>query len=40
MFYEEENLGVGLFWGILLSVPLWLSLWGWIKLVSNLSFFS
>lgn len=29
--FKEENLFIGLFWGVLLSIPLWISLLGWIK---------
>jgi hypothetical protein len=25
----------GLFWGTILSVPIWLSLFGWVKLISG-----
>jgi hypothetical protein len=30
---EEGSFVTGLYWGILLSVPLWISLVGWVKLI-------
>lgn len=32
---EGGSLFTGLFWGILLSIPLWISIVGWAKLVVN-----
>lgn len=32
---EQGNLLVGLLWGTSLSVPLWIALFGWIKLVTH-----
>lgn len=29
---EESNLFQGLFWGVSLSIPLWMSFIGWIQL--------
>ena len=34
--HEEGNLFIGLFYGTVLSVPLWISLFGWIKIIANL----
>jgi hypothetical protein len=32
--YEtESHFFQGLFWGSLLSIPLWLSFFGWVKLI-------
>jgi cytoskeletal protein RodZ len=33
---REGRLFVGLFWGVLFCIPLWISLWGWIRLVAGL----
>lgn len=33
---EVGNFVRGLYWGVLLSVPLWISLFGWVKLVLRL----
>jgi hypothetical protein len=30
---EEGNIIVGLFWGTLFSIPLWISIVGWVKLL-------
>jgi len=30
---EEGNIFEGLFWGILFSIPLWMSLIGWYKIL-------
>jgi hypothetical protein len=30
---EEGNIFYGLFWGTLLSIPLWLSIFDWIKMI-------
>lgn len=35
MYEEEGNLAVGLMWGILLSIPLWMSLLGWIRFFTS-----
>ncbi|MGM0841785.1 MAG: hypothetical protein ACQEWE_13700 [Bacillota bacterium] len=32
---EEGNLFVGVFWGMLFSIPLWISLFGWVKHVKG-----
>lgn len=29
---QEENLPRAMLWGILLSIPLWVSFFGWIKI--------
>ncbi len=31
---EEGNLFIGLFWGMIFSIPLWISFFGWVKLVN------
>jgi hypothetical protein len=32
--YETEgNFFLGLFWGGMISIPLWISFFGWVKLV-------
>jgi hypothetical protein len=36
MFNEEENFAKGMVWAVGLSIPLWLSFFGWIKMVSML----
>lgn len=33
---REGNFAVGFSWGISLSIPLWISLFGWIKLMINI----
>jgi hypothetical protein len=33
---EQENFFKGLIWGTSLSIPLWLALIGWIKLINKL----
>lgn len=33
---REHDFVVGLAWGILFSIPLWVSIFGWVKLVSRL----
>ena len=30
---KESNFLIGLMWGTSLSVPLWLALFGWVKLI-------
>ncbi|MBM7690835.1 hypothetical protein JOC77_000238 [Peribacillus deserti] len=30
---ESENFAKGLLWGTALSIPLWLAIFGWIKLL-------
>jgi hypothetical protein len=30
---EEGNVIIGLFWGILFSIPLWISIFGWVKII-------
>jgi hypothetical protein len=30
---EEGNIIVGLFWGTLFSIPLWISIFGWVKII-------
>jgi hypothetical protein len=30
---EEGNFTTGLFWGTTLSIPLWISFVGWIKII-------
>jgi len=37
-FAEDGNLFEGLFWATLLSIPLWISFFGWIKIFINSSF--
>jgi hypothetical protein len=32
---HEGDFRVGLLWATLLSIPLYLSIWGWIQLVSD-----
>lgn len=34
-YYEEGNFLKGLTWGIMLSIPLWLSFFGWIKIIRS-----
>jgi hypothetical protein len=34
-FETEGNFFKGLFWGSVLSIPLWLSFFGWIKIIAN-----
>ncbi|MDX8343100.1 hypothetical protein [Rossellomorea sp. YZS02] len=29
---EEGSLFVGLYWGVVFSIPLWISIFGWIKM--------
>jgi hypothetical protein len=36
MFNEDENFAKGMVWAACLSIPLWLSFFGWIKMVSAL----
>lgn len=31
--HSDGSFSVGLFWGTLLSVPLWISILGWLKIV-------
>jgi hypothetical protein len=33
---NEGNFAVGFCWAVLLSIPLWISIFGWIKLISRL----
>lgn len=33
MEQPSGSLAIGLFWGVTLSIPLWLSLWGWLLLL-------
>ena len=33
---NEGNLFAGLFWGALFSIPLWISIIGWVRLLSGL----
>lgn len=33
MDYENGSFVKGMFWGVLLSVPLWISVFGWVKLL-------
>lgn len=37
-YAEDGNFFKGLMWAVLLSIPLWVSIFGWIKIIS--SFFS
>jgi hypothetical protein len=30
---EEGNIIIGLFWGTLFSIPLWMSIFGWFKII-------
>lgn len=40
MMEYNHNLTIGLFWGITLSIPLWISLIGWVQLtIMVLKFF-
>lgn len=32
---RKGNFVVGMFWGTALSIPLWLSFFGWIKLIAT-----
>lgn len=34
-YYEEGNFIKGFFWAITLSIPLWLSFFGWIKIIRS-----
>lgn len=36
-FEESGSFGKGMMWATLLSVPLWLSFFGWIKIISNIT---
>jgi hypothetical protein len=37
--YETDNsFFKGLFWGSVLSIPLWLSFFGWVKLIFGIFF--
>jgi hypothetical protein len=33
---DEGNFVVGMYWGLLLSLPLWVSLLGWVRLIWKL----
>ncbi len=33
---EDHNIIKGLLWGSILSVPLWLSIFGWVKVLKAL----
>ncbi len=33
---DKSNFLKGFTWGITLSIPLWLSIFGWIKILKNL----
>jgi hypothetical protein len=33
---HEGNFGMGFSWGVTLSIPLWISFLGWIKLLLHL----
>ena len=33
---QSGRLATGLFWGIVFSVPLWMSVIGWVRLVRSL----
>ncbi len=33
MIQEDGNIFEGLYWGTLLSIPLWISFLGWLKLL-------
>jgi hypothetical protein len=35
MIIEQGNVFKGLLWGILLSIPLWISLFGWSRILLN-----
>lgn len=37
--YKEGNILVGVFWGAVLSIMLWFSFFGWIKLLYLFLFF-
>ncbi len=30
---EEKNIFVGIFWGFLLSIPLWIAAFGWLDTI-------
>lgn len=34
--YNDGNFFIGLSYGVLLSIPLWLSVFGWVKLMRSL----
>lgn len=36
LYQEEGNFPKGMAWGIALAVPLWLSIFGWIKILEIL----
>lgn len=33
---ETGNIGAGVLWGILLSIPLWMAMIGWLQILSSL----
>lgn len=33
---EEQNMIKGLIWGSILSVPLWVSIFGWVKIFKEI----
>ncbi len=37
MMEEQANFFNGLKWGVIISIPLWISFFGWIKLFINLA---
>jgi hypothetical protein len=36
MMKEDGNMMIGLFCGTLLSIPLWISIFGWVKIIKDI----
>jgi hypothetical protein len=36
MMKEEGNIMIGLFFGTLFSIPLWISIFGWFKIIREI----
>jgi hypothetical protein len=32
---QEGNFGIGMVWGISLSIPLWIAFFGWVQLIKR-----
>lgn len=39
MNHENGNFAKGMIWGVLLSIPLWLSFFGWVKMLHFIAFY-
>ncbi len=35
MLQETRNLGIGMVWGTLLAIPLWMALIGWVQILAG-----